>query len=92
MWADCILQSPLADQLLDAGLTARSEVRVISAAFRSWIGSEDDCFSLLYGEVRSPATGGMGHEGASTTPHLVPATSAFAACAPAAGSLTGPCH
>jgi SAM-dependent methyltransferase len=51
MWADRILESALATQLLDSGLATLPELQAISEAFRSWIDDHDGWFSLLHGEV-----------------------------------------
>lgn len=51
MWADRIVQSALATQLLDAGMATRSALQNISDAFRDWIGDEDGWFSVLHGEL-----------------------------------------
>lgn len=51
MWADRIVQSTLATQLLDTGMATLSALQGISDAFRDWIGDEDGWFSVLHGEL-----------------------------------------
>lgn len=51
MWADRILQSALARQLVDGGLATQDDLARISAAWRAWADSEDGWFSVLHGEI-----------------------------------------
>lgn len=51
MWADRILHSDIADQLLDAGFTTSAELQEISEAWRAWAKCGDGWFSLLHGEI-----------------------------------------
>ena len=51
MWADRILGSALADQLLREGRSTPEELERISAAWRSWSADPDGWFSVHHGEV-----------------------------------------
>jgi SAM-dependent methyltransferase len=51
MWADRILGSALADQLLREGRATRPELEQISAAWRTWAADPDGWFSVHHGEV-----------------------------------------
>jgi ubiquinone/menaquinone biosynthesis C-methylase UbiE len=51
MWADRILQSDLARQLLTSGQATASDLERISAAWRSWAADPDGWMSLLHGEI-----------------------------------------
>ena len=51
MWADRILGSALADQLLREGRSTPEELEQISAAWRSWSADPDGWFSVHHGEV-----------------------------------------
>lgn len=55
MWADRILSSALADQLLDEGLSTREELERISAAWRTWTDDPDGWFTILHGEILATA-------------------------------------
>lgn len=55
MWADRILTSALADQLLAEGRAARAELEAISDAWRAWTDEPDGWISILHGEVISIA-------------------------------------
>ncbi|WP_437339983.1 class I SAM-dependent methyltransferase [Mycobacterium asiaticum] len=51
MWADRILQSKLAGQLLDAGLATGAELEEISAAWREWATDPGGWFAIPNGEI-----------------------------------------
>lgn len=51
MWADRILESAMAAQLLDEGRATRADLERISAAWRRWADSPDGWFSILHGEI-----------------------------------------
>jgi hypothetical protein len=51
MWADRILESALARQLVDDGHATTADLRRISAGWKTWAGSEDGWFSILHGEI-----------------------------------------
>lgn len=51
MWADRILQSALADQLLEQGWSDPDELRAISQAWQRWAADPDGWFSLVHGEI-----------------------------------------
>ena len=55
MWADRILTSALADQLLAEGLSTRAELERISAAWREWTDDPDGWIALLHGEIVATA-------------------------------------
>lgn len=50
-WADRILSSAVAGQLLDAGLATRADLDAISEAWTEWAAQSDGWFSLLHGEL-----------------------------------------
>ncbi len=50
-WADRILQSAIATQLVTSGLANSDELDAISHAWRDWAASDDGWFSLLHGEL-----------------------------------------
>ena len=50
-WADRILHSAVATQLLASGLADADELAAISAAWRDWSAQDDGWFSLLHGEL-----------------------------------------
>jgi ubiquinone/menaquinone biosynthesis C-methylase UbiE len=51
MWADRILTSALADQLLAEGRATREELEAISGAWRAWTDDPDGWITLLHGQV-----------------------------------------
>jgi len=51
MWADRILQSDLAGQLLASGAASRADLKRISAGWRDWATAEDGWFAILHGEI-----------------------------------------
>jgi hypothetical protein len=51
MWADRILGSALADQLVREGRSTPEELERISAAWRSWSADPDAWFSVHHAEV-----------------------------------------
>lgn len=51
MWADRILQSQIADQLLASGLATQADLDEVSAAWRSWAEHPDGWISILHGEI-----------------------------------------
>ena len=51
MWADRILESALARQLVDTGLATRTELEAISAAWTRWAGDGDGWFLVPHGEI-----------------------------------------
>ena len=57
MWADRILESALARQLVDSGMADLERLRRISAAWRAWAESDDGWILLPHGEIlwRKPA-------------------------------------
>ena len=51
MWADRILESAMARQLVDSGLATLDDLRRISAGWLRWAEAEDGWLSLLHGEI-----------------------------------------
>lgn len=51
MWADRILNSAIAGQLIDSGQATTADLQRISHAWMDWAGSDDGWFSVLHGEV-----------------------------------------
>lgn len=50
-WADRIVESALADQLITEGRATPDDLSRIAGAWRSWAASEDGWFSVLHGEI-----------------------------------------
>lgn len=55
MWADRILQSDLARQLVDSGMATTAELEEISAAWRTWAAAPDGWLAIPHGEIRCRA-------------------------------------
>ncbi len=51
MWADRILHSGVARELLDLGLATTAELEEISAAWRAWAAAPDGWLSIPHGEI-----------------------------------------
>lgn len=51
MWADRILHSDIAGQLLREGRTTQADLERISSAWRDWAAGADGWISLLHGEI-----------------------------------------
>ncbi len=51
MWADRILNSAIARQVLDSGQATEADLQRISQAWKDWAASDDGWFSVLHGEV-----------------------------------------
>lgn len=51
MWADRILQSDLARQLVTSGLSNSDELEAISAAWRDWAATPDGWLGIPHGEI-----------------------------------------
>jgi hypothetical protein len=51
MWADRILTSALATQLVDDGLATTDELHEISEAWTAWAEDPDAWIALLHGEL-----------------------------------------
>lgn len=51
MWADRILDSALARQLVDAGLAGRGELQAISDAWKRWADAGDGWYLVPHGEI-----------------------------------------
>jgi SAM-dependent methyltransferase len=51
MWADRILHSSVARQLLDAGLATPDELAEISATWRAWAAAPDGWLAIPHGEI-----------------------------------------
>ena len=51
MWADRILNSGIAAQLVDSGLATRADLEEISAGWREWAASPDGWISIPHGEL-----------------------------------------
>jgi SAM-dependent methyltransferase len=57
IWADRILESALARQVVDTGLATLADLRRISAGWLRWAQAQDGWFAILHGEIlcRMPA-------------------------------------
>ncbi len=55
MWADRIVHSDLAQQLLASRLATKADLHRISAGWREWAAADDGWFSILHGEIRCQA-------------------------------------
>lgn len=51
MWAERILESALARQLVDSGDASVADLQRISRAWRSWVAAEDGWISVVHGEI-----------------------------------------
>ena len=51
MWADRILDSGIARQLLDAGAATPEDLQRVSDGWREWAASDDGWLSVLHGEI-----------------------------------------
>jgi hypothetical protein len=51
MWADRILESALARQLVDAAMATPDELKEISAAWRQWAADGDGWYLVPHGEI-----------------------------------------
>ena len=51
MWADRILESALARQLVDSGMATRADLERLSAGWRAWADAEDGWFLVPHGEI-----------------------------------------
>jgi SAM-dependent methyltransferase len=51
MWADRILNSAIARQLVDSGQATTADLKRISQAWNDWAADDDGWFSILHGEV-----------------------------------------
>jgi SAM-dependent methyltransferase len=51
MWADRILNSAIAGQVVDSGHATTADLQRISQAWKNWAAIEDGWFSVLHGEV-----------------------------------------
>jgi SAM-dependent methyltransferase len=51
MWADRIVSSDIAGQLMSSGLATADELRQIAAAWHDWASQPDGWFSVLHGEI-----------------------------------------
>lgn len=53
MWADRILNSAIAPQLIQSGIATTADLHEISDAWRQWAADDDGWISLLHGEIIS---------------------------------------
>jgi SAM-dependent methyltransferase len=51
MWADRMVRSDLARQLLASGMATEADLRRIARGWRTWAAADDGWFSVLHGEV-----------------------------------------
>lgn len=51
MWADRILNSAIAGQIIESGRTTSEDLREISDAWKEWAASKDGWISILHGEL-----------------------------------------
>lgn len=51
LWADRVLESALARQLVDGGHATAEDLQAFAAAFRRWAAAPDGWFTVLHGEV-----------------------------------------
>lgn len=51
LWADRILDSNFAEQVLEYGLATEEELRELSNGFRRWVNADDGVFLVVHGEV-----------------------------------------
>jgi hypothetical protein len=51
MWADRIIESALARQLIGSGLATTAELNEISSAWRDWAAAPDSWLAIPHGEI-----------------------------------------
>ncbi len=51
MWADRMVDSAIAHQIIDSGLATSADLQSISEAWRAWAADDDGWFSVLHGEL-----------------------------------------
>jgi SAM-dependent methyltransferase len=51
MWADRIIQSAIAEQLVDSGMASRAELQDVSQAWQDWAAAPDGWIVVLHGEI-----------------------------------------
>jgi hypothetical protein len=51
MWADRIVESALARQLVDSGMATAAELDAISLAWRKWAAASDGWLTIPHGEI-----------------------------------------
>jgi hypothetical protein len=51
MWAERMVRSNVARQVVDAGMSTMDDLERISRAWRGWVASGDGWFSALNGEI-----------------------------------------
>jgi ubiquinone/menaquinone biosynthesis C-methylase UbiE len=51
LWAERVVESELARQLVDGGFASADDLRAFATAFRRWAGAPDGWFAVLHGEV-----------------------------------------
>ena len=51
MWADRILGSAIAEQLVGNGMATRDELQDVSQAWRDWAAAPDGWITVLHGEI-----------------------------------------
>ena len=51
MWADRIVDSAIARQLVDSGMATRDDLHTISRAWRTWSADDDGWFAVPHGEI-----------------------------------------
>ncbi|KGN38667.1 class I SAM-dependent methyltransferase [Knoellia subterranea] len=51
LWADRIVESAMARQILDSGMATTDDLQRLSEGWRTWATAEDGWFSLLHGEI-----------------------------------------
>ena len=51
MWADRIVSSAIADQLVSSRMATRDDLQDVSAAWRAWAAAPDGWITVLHGEI-----------------------------------------
>ena len=51
MWADRMVDSAIAHQIIDSGLATVADLQSIREAWREWAAADDGWFSVLHGEL-----------------------------------------
>lgn len=51
LWAERVLDSDLARQVVDRGIATRDELVAVADGWRTWAASDDGWFSVLHGEI-----------------------------------------
>jgi hypothetical protein len=55
LWAERVVESSLADQAIERGLSSRSDLDDIAAGWLNWAANPDGWFTVVHGEIIATA-------------------------------------